>query len=115
MSLPLLDPTKRWECPSCGHQHVTREARPHTPMHPCPRLKGVIAPYVEVTDALVKHSVRHVVVEREDFIGNELGVATDDEGRAVMAVRTERADGSNDCHVFAPLAAHGFGGRHVGQ
>lgn len=98
----LLDPSKRWECPSCGLQHVTREPRPHTPMHPCPGLRGLLAPFVEVVGELKKNSVRHVAVEREDYIGDEQGV-----GR-VMAVRTERADGSNDCHVFAP-AASGLG------
>ena len=36
-------------------------------------------------------------VEREDYIGN------DNVGR-VMAVKTERSDGSNDVAVFAPTA-----------
>ena len=36
-------------------------------------------------------------VEREDYIGDEIA------GR-VMAVKTERPDGSNDVAVFAPTA-----------
>lgn len=102
----VLDPTKRWECPSCGAQHVTREPRPHTPMHPCRAQKGLLVPFVEVHGTeLAKHSVRHVPVEREDYVADEVGVAHDGEGRAVQAVRTERADGSYDCHVFAPTAS----------
>ena len=48
--------------------------------------------------------VRHMPVERADYIGRERGVRHDNRGRAVMAVRTERADGSNDTAVFAPTA-----------
>jgi hypothetical protein len=104
--VPLLDATKRWECPSCGLQHVTREARPHTPMHDCRALAGLLAPFVAVTGAeLNRHQQRLVVVDREDYVGNEI-VRTDGNGRPVMAVRTERADGSNDCHVFAPTATY---------
>lgn len=100
----LEAPVRRWQCPSCGAQHVTREARPHTPMHTCRALRGLSAPFVEVVGSdLPKHATRHVVVEREDWVRSEL-VQTDGEGRPVMAVRTERADGSNDCHVFAPTA-----------
>lgn len=99
MVAPLLDPTKRWECPSCGGQHVTREPRPHTPMHPCKALGGLLAPFVEVYGAeLAKGAARHVLVEREDYVGDERGVGP------VMGLRTERADGSNDCQVFAGVA-----------
>lgn len=42
------------------------------------------------------------IVERGDYIGSEL-VQTDGNGRPVMAVVTERADGQ-DCTVFAPTA-----------
>lgn len=101
----LLDPSKRWECPSCGLQHETRDARPHTPMHPCPGLRGLLAPFVEVVGELKKNSVRHVAVEREDYVSDEPRVTVDDAGRPMMAVRTEHADGSNDCHVFAPAAS----------
>lgn len=102
----VLDPTKRWECPSCGVQHVTHEARPHVPMHPCRSLRGILAPFVEVHGIELDRSrQRHVVVDREDYVAGEL-VRTDADGRPVMAVVTERADGSNDCHVFAPTATN---------
>ena len=101
----LSAPVRRWQCPSCEHLHETREARVHVPMHECPKLFGVIAPYVELVGRteLAAGAPRHVVLEREDYIGNEI-VRTDDHGRPVMAVVTERADGSNDCHAFAGLA-----------
>lgn len=95
----LLDATKNWECPSCLARYQTKEARPHVPMHPCPKL-GIIAPYVEVGER-----ARHLVVEREDYVGDEL-VRHSLDGRPIMAVRTERWDGSNDCHVMAPTATN---------
>lgn len=103
MAVPLLNAEKRWECPSCGGQHVTHEPRPHVPMHPCKGLGGLLAPFVEVHGDLVKGSVQHRVVEREDYVGDEQGVPMID-GRPIMAVRTERADGSNDVHVFPGTA-----------
>lgn len=91
----LNPPEHRWQCPSCLGLHVTREARPHTPMHPCPALGGLTAPFVELHGERL--DARHVVVEREDYIGAE-------HASPVMALRTERADGSNDCVVYAPTA-----------
>lgn len=103
----VLNAEKHWECPSCGAQYVTQEPKPHIPMHPCPKLALILAPYVEVTGAeLDKHKQRHVVVEREDYIGNEL-VRVNAAGRPIRSIITERADGSNDNHVFAPTARAG--------
>jgi hypothetical protein len=94
----ILDPSKRWQCPSCDAQHVTKEPRPHTPMHPCRGQGGLTVPYVEVIGTeLGKRTHRHVQVEREDYMNG------DDAGR-VMAVRTERPDGSYDCTVYPPTA-----------
>ena len=105
MSVVILQaPEKHWECPSCGIQHVTNEARPHTPMHNCGALNGLVAPYVEVLGSeLKKNSVRHRLQEREDYVGKEI-VRTDATGRPFVAVYTDRADGSNDCHAFAGTA-----------
>lgn len=102
----LEPPVRRWQCPSCAHLHETRDARVHVPMHPCPKLHGVVAPYVELHERteLAKSATRHVVNEREDYIGGEL-VTVDANGRPVMSVNTERADGSNDCHAFAGVAS----------
>lgn len=96
----ILDPSKLWGCPSCGAVHRTTEPRPHIPTHPCPALNGLSVPYVEQG----VHA-RHVAVDREDYVGDEL-VQTDNLGRPVAAVRTERYDGSNDTHVYAPTATN---------
>ena len=104
--VPILQaPERHWQCPSCEQTHVTRDARPHTPMHDCQRLNGLSAPFVEVTHGqeLVRFSVRHRVVEREDYLGNELA-RFDSTGTPITAVLTERADGSNDCLAFAGTA-----------
>lgn len=97
MSVPLLGPPeRRWECPNCNLQDVTRDARPHTRMHPCAGMGGLTAPMVPAgTRAKV------VAVEREDYIGAERVQLHD--GRPIMSVRTTREDGE-DCLVFAPAA-----------
>lgn len=101
----LEPPVRRFECPSCGRQETSRQTGAVTIGHACPKVAGLSVPYVEVMGSeLRKHSVRHVVVERGDWIGDERGVMRDIEGRAVMAVHTERADGSHDTQVFAPSA-----------
>lgn len=97
--VPILVATKRWSCPSCGLETVTQEAKPHVPMHPCPKMGGLVASFSEV-DA--KQKTRHVMVEREDYVNNETVTTVD--GRPIMALRTEREDGSADVSVFAPLA-----------
>lgn len=111
----LLDqPTQtKWqqlECPSCGLQisqvrPVMKPGETFVPMHNCTKL-GLPAPLVEVFgDELVKNSVRHVRVDPQDYVGDAL-VRLDDNGRPAAAMRLERADGSNDCHVFAPTARY---------
>jgi hypothetical protein len=101
----LLEPPLRtFACPSCDATHTVRDARPITPMHPCRGLKGLTAPYVETHGRdLGRHAVRHTAVERGDYVNGEL-VTTDGDDRPVMAVRTDRADGSNDCTVYVPPA-----------
>lgn len=88
-----------WECPSCGIQHVSRAARRQQARHACQARAGIDVPLVEVVNNHGLRGVRHVIVERGDYIGGEH--ARPD---GVMAVRTERSDGSNDCVVFAPTA-----------
>lgn len=99
--VPILQPEHRWECPTCGLQHVTRDARPHVPMHPCSGLGGFLAPFARV-DGSDLVGVTHRIIERGDYIGNET-VAVDDTGRPVMAIHTEHADGY-DTHVYAATA-----------
>lgn len=114
-NVPIFEaPEHRWACPSCSLLHVTREHRPHTPMHNCAGHRGVMVPFVPVAsnEGPARGAVRHVVVERGDYVGGEVGLRTDDNGRPVMAVITERADGSNDCAIFAG-AATGSGAAHT--
>lgn len=113
MQVPVLAPPEHhWECPSCGRQHVTRTAKITSELHHCVAMKGLLVPFVEVESnaGIKKHSMRHAPIERGDYIGAEVGVRHDGEGKAVMAVHTERADGSHDTHVFAPAAHARLGG-----
>lgn len=98
MDVPELVRETRWSCPNCTTTSVTHEARPHTRMHPCKGI-GLDAPLVE--DGV---DCKVVATVRDDFVGDELGLRYDPNGRPIMNVSTVRADGSNDVAVFAPLA-----------
>jgi len=102
----LQSPEKHWECPSCGRQHVTHTSAVTSELHPCPAMKGMVVPFVEVESnaGIKKNSMRHVAIEREDWVGEEKGIRFDADGRAIMSVHTEKSDGSHDTHVFAPSA-----------
>jgi hypothetical protein len=97
----ILDPpVKHWSCPSCGATHVTREARPHTPMHPCPKVRGFSTPFVEDGLAAV-----HRVQIREDYIaGDDVQLAVD--GTPIMSIAVESDDAPPATFVYAPTA-HG--------
>jgi hypothetical protein len=93
----ILTAEHRWACPNCPQEHVTHEARPHTPFHPCRGLKGLTAPFIAAgTKAKV------TTVEREDYVGGE-SVTLDGDHRPIMSVITTRDDGT-DCAVMAPSA-----------
>ncbi len=94
---PLIEVVTRWRCPNCKLEDATREARPHTRFHPCPALKGVLAPMMP-NGTRAKITAR----EREDYVGSDL-VRLNDDGRPIMSVVTEREDGT-DAIVFAPTA-----------
>ena len=95
---------RRFQCPSCDRQLAVDDIDTRQRMHPCKKLAGMLAPFVEITGLELNPRVaRHLVVEREDYIGSEL-VQYDGNGRPVMAVITERADGSNDRIVFPAQA-----------
>ena len=89
----IITPNHQWACPNCKRTSVTHEAQPHTRYHPCAGLNGLLAPMIRDGDR-----VSVTAVEREDYIG-------DSNAGRVMAVRTERPDGSNDTAVFAPTAS----------
>jgi hypothetical protein len=100
MSLPILDSSTHWACPNCGATDVTTEAQPHTRMHDCAGFGGLSLPMVE--ESRVAGS-QVVPVEREDYVGKELGLVYDEGGAPIMSAVTEYADGSNDVVVFAPV------------
>lgn len=88
----ILKPIRHWYCPNCKLTSITHEAVPHTRYHSCAGLSGIVAPMLpEGMRARVR------AVEREDYIG-------DSNAGRVMAVVTDRPDGSNDTAVFAPTA-----------
>jgi hypothetical protein len=76
-------------------------------MHPCRGLSGFSVPYARV-DGTDLRGVTHRVIEREDYIGDEV-VQLDGDGRPVMAIHTEHGDGF-DSHVYAPTATGGIHG-----
>lgn len=97
MAIPLISTVRDWYCPNCGKTDQTREARPHTRFHACPKLRGIAAPMLpKGTKAKVEAR------EREDYVGQEK-VQTDAAGRPVMSVVTTR-DHGQDVAVFAPTA-----------
>ncbi len=97
MKLPILE--RKWDCPNCKVTTVTKDAA--IPFHPCIGLSGLSAPLIP-SGTKVKVST----IERGDYIGNEKGVRMV-KGRPIMALKTERADGSNDLAVYAPMAGVG--------
>jgi hypothetical protein len=72
------------------------------PHHRCPALAGLNVPL-----ALVGQQARHVLVERDDLVNGQAGLV-DINGRIISSVVLERADGSNDCTVLAPVSTGSF-------
>lgn len=97
MVIPVLERRVEWVCPNCSMTDVTNDPRPHSRMHSCSGLAGMIAPFVEAG-----LSCKVEAVEREDWIGQE-HVQVNLDGRPIMAVETTRDDGT-DRVVFAPTA-----------
>lgn len=95
--IPTLESYVDWRCPNCGLTDRT-PANLTNRLHPCPKLPGsMIAPLIREGQ-----SAKIFVREREDYIGREQVQLMG--GRPVMALITERSDGSNDATVYAPTA-----------
>lgn len=95
--IPLIATVTDWICPACGLTSQTKEAKPHSRMHPCPRMGGLTTPMVRKgTAAKIER------VAREDYVNDEI-VTRDDEGRVVMGLQVVRDNGT-DGVVFAPAA-----------
>lgn len=100
MDIPILSPRHEWACPNCSARDVTTVAQPHTRYHDCPGLAGISAPMVPAAE-VEQRKTRVRAIEREDYVGRT-SVTTDENGKVIMAVETERSDGSTDLAVQAP-------------
>ena len=97
--IPILAPAYRdWYCPSCGLTDRTNDPRIAMPMHPCPKLRGLMTPMLEQGTA-GKIELR----EREDYIGDDLVQLDPEQGRPVMSMVTTREDGQ-DARIYVPTA-----------
>jgi hypothetical protein len=86
-----------WYCPQCGAEASVDRIVPNR-FHPCPRLRGLETPMLRKGTA---GEIR--IVEREDYVGDELVQLDPERGRPVMAMVTTRDDGQ-DVRVYAPTA-----------
>jgi len=102
MSAVIIEAYTDWECPNCHFRERTRPLPPNASrMHPCPGLHGLTAPAVRAgSDCKV------YAVERMDYLRDE-EQRTGEDGKPYMSVITERADGTNDAHVFPGVAVWG--------
>jgi hypothetical protein len=90
--------TTDWYCPNCGKTDQTAETKPHVRYHACAKLDGLSTPMVRKGV-----SAKVYTREREDYVAKEQ-VFYGPNGRPIMSIVTEYADGRNDAVVFAPLA-----------
>ena len=97
MNTQIIQTITEWYCPACKREDTTLEQNPHVRLHPCPKMYGMSTPYVKKG---VKAKL--IALERQDYVGGEI-VQTDDRGRPIMSIVTEREDGQ-DAIVFAPVA-----------
>ena len=89
---------RHWYCPNCGKTDMTKESRPHSRFHTCPKLRGLSTPLLPAgTKAKVE------LREREDYVGKEIVRLDPERGRPVMSLVTTR-DNGQDVAVFAPTA-----------
>jgi hypothetical protein len=94
----LIAPIVDWYCPQCGQTDQTREARPHSRFHRCPKLRGLEVPMLEAgTKAKVE------LREWQDYVGKERVQRDPEMNRPVQSVVTTR-DNGQDVAVYAPVA-----------
>lgn len=100
MTLIIEAPVRNWYCPNCKKTEQTKEYRPHTRYHTCPKLRYLSAPML---DQGTKAKV--VLNEREDYVGDDVPQVDPERGRPIMNITTTRDDGQ-DAIVFAGLATN---------
>lgn len=101
--LLLMPPRRHWHCPACGRTSTTTETEPHAQLHPCPKARGLLTPYVPA-GAVGKVTV----IERQDYErhnglvpGVRENLRRDDAGRPAMGVSVEY-DGGAAHALFVP-------------
>lgn len=94
----LIETHTSWYCPACGKTDRTKEARPHSRFHVCPKLRYLTTPMVRAGVA-AKVELR----EREDYVNGERVQLDPELGRPIMSMTTTRDTGT-DVRVFAPTA-----------
>lgn len=100
----LAPPEHHWRCPACDRTAVTREARPHSQLHACPSVGGLMTPYAPDTGARVLGRVSAQVREDYEKHAARIGPETlhrDDTGRPYTSVTTEY-DGGSHVALFLP-------------
>jgi hypothetical protein len=97
--IPILAPAVRdWYCPQCGLTHQTNDPRIAVPLHPCPKLRGLMTPM------LAKGTAGKIELrEREDYIAGELVQLDPELHRPVMSMVTTR-DAGTDARIYVPTA-----------
>ena len=100
MMRPILDSTRMWECPGCGHRKQTTNPKTVSVTHPCPEHGGVSVP-LQLADrhGIIGEVHDIALVEREDYIGDEVVPHG-----GTMAVHARRPDGSHDTIMFVGTA-----------
>lgn len=101
----LTPPSHHWEC-DCGRTAVTHERRPHSQMHACALVGGLLAPY---RPAGARGKLTAAIREDYEAHAGRLGAETlqrDSAGRPHVSVTAEYdlPDGSTRQHValFVP-------------
>jgi hypothetical protein len=95
-------PPRQWVCTRCDQNEITPHNIPNR-YHECRGMAGLNVPMVPRGSDCT--TVAH---EHEDYVGTR-DVQYDGDGRPIMTVTVDRADGSNDTVVYAPTA-HANGG-----
>ena len=103
----LTVPERHWACAPCGRTSVTREAQPHSQLHPCPAVGGLLAPYALVPPGRDAESVKAALTAhlREDHeahrarVGGPETLARDERGRPYTRVSLAYDDASSPTGV----------------
>lgn len=99
----LVPQYNNWECPNCDQTKQTFGNPLEIPMHTCPGLRMLSAPFIEAGTRM-----KVTAQIRGDYLGTDEQVR-DENGAPVMAIVREREEGT-DVWVQAGFAKANFGG-----